>query len=108
MNKKLYAQLLLAILVANYAVADEGSFFSTVGRSYNGNTFNVPKGVPTEKISFSDAKDLKRQMKDISKNVSTLSAERKDEVKTKVTKLADLVKKNQVAHKGKVKKYTRQ
>lgn len=108
MNKKLYAQLLLAMLVGNYAVAEE-TFFHKVGRTLNGNgNSTIPVPVPNEKISFSDAKDLKRQMRKISKDVSSLSVAKKDEVKTKVTNLSNLVKQNQVAKKGKVKKSKRQ
>lgn len=110
MNKKLYTQLLLVILVGNYVVAtDESSFFSTVGRTLSSNGNSTITRIPNEKISFSDAKNLKKEMRNISKNVSNLSAQKKDEVKTKVTKLADLVKKNQVANKkSKVKKAKKQ
>jgi hypothetical protein len=111
MNKKLYAQLLLAILIGNNVVAETDGFFNRVGRTLNGNTPAVMTAstAPVERISFSDAKDLKKQMRDISKNVSGLSVQKRDEVKTKVTKLADLVKKNQVAgKKGKVKKSKKQ
>ena len=107
MNKKLYAQLALAMLVGNYVVADGDGFFNRVGRTLNGNGA-VALTTPAEKVSLRDAKDLKKQMRTISKNVSSLSAAKKEAVKNKIRDLDYVVKSNQVAKKGKVKKYQKQ
>ncbi len=105
MNKKLFAQLFLAMLVSNYAVADSEGFFKKIGRSY-GNSTSV-KSKPVEKISWKDANDLKKQMRKISKDLSHVSTQKKEEINAKVTMLADLVKKNQIA-KNKVKRSKKQ
>lgn len=106
MNKKL--SIALAIIVfSNYIAAEESNFFTTIGRSYNGNSTIVPNVAP-ETISFKDAKDLKKQMREISKNVSGLAAGKKDEIQAKVTKLDSLVKSYQIKKQGKMKTSKRQ
>lgn len=100
MNKKLYTQLLLAVLVSSYAVASD--YTRAIGRTLNGSESFSKSGLDIAKqIPLSDAKDLKKQMNDISKNISKLSANKKDEVKAKVSSLADLVEKNKVDVKKK-------
>lgn len=95
MNKKLYAQLLLAMLVTNYVSAD---YFQAIGRSIN-NTNNKKLIVVPGKIAESDAKLLKRKLNKISKNINKLSAQKNEVVKNKIESLDELVAKNQVAKK---------
>ncbi len=108
---KIYLSL-FAILAGNVVVAE--GYVKSVGRTLNGNTnttqdswnssnswnnFKKSSKDTLDKIYWTDAKDLKKRLNKVSKNISNVSLDSKEKIKTKVTKLEDLVSKNQVADK---------
>lgn len=118
MNKKLYIQLLLTVLVGNYAVASQSNvkpfapgviseanknnFFNQVGRTYY---VSGKEAIPTaEKISFADAKEIKRNLKDAAQQAAGLSKDKAAEAKMKVVTLKNFIKQNQVLKKSKIAK----
>ena len=94
MNKKLYAQLLLAMLVGNYVSAD---YFKEVGRTYGNSTV---KPIATEKISFTHKKEMNRKINNLKKHIPGLLAVKEDEANKKIENLAAFLANNQ----SKVKK----
>ena len=95
MNKKLYITL-LAMFAGNYVTAD---YVRSIGRTLNGNNF--VKQAPDEKISFTEAKQIKRDLNTTTKNVSNVSKKSAEVIKAKVANLKDLIEKSQISKKSK-------
>ena len=110
MNKKILLPLLLTILVNNYGTIKADSFFSSIGRTYNGNSTPVPNAADQseEKISFNTAKDLKKNLKEHARKISGFPASKQDDLTNKIITLGQYIDKYSASKTGKVKRSKRQ
>ncbi|MBI2344960.1 hypothetical protein HYV10_02705 [Candidatus Dependentiae bacterium] len=106
MKKKIYIKLLVVILISNYTFSQQDGFIKVIGRtlSSNGNSSVTPEPNASERISFNDAKQLKKDLNEARKNVSRISKKRIEPIKAKVEDLNTLIKGSVVHEKNKNKK----
>jgi len=94
MNKKLYIAL-LAIIAGNCVATD---YVRSVGRTLNGS--GVLAQEPVERISFSEAKKIKRDLNETTKKIANVSRKNSELIKAKIANLNDLIEKSQVSKKS--------